>query len=303
VTIGDPGAAAQSEPVQPPEAAENGGPAGDGQGGFGDLYDLSAAPEELRPYLEQELRKVESNVNGKLREAADFRKQWEPFEGVEGLGDIDPDDLKELVQFHEIARDPEAFFQWWGAIAGQVDPNDPQAVETLEQQWEQVGEAMGFFDGDGPAGGDGDSGGFDGLEGDEPPAWAQSLIEDMEALKQGSVQSQEQSRKQEAEQWIASERQRLDPEGQEIDDEAWQVVCRLAAGYDPNDDKALEKAFGDFQRIKGNGQNELVDAAGQRPGPANSGGQPDTSPEKFSGLDDPALKAAVRARFAGKVGT
>lgn len=304
-------AASESESVQPPETngQQPGSPAGEGQGGFGDLYDLSAAPEELRPFLEQELRKVESNVNGKLREHADYRKRWEPFEAVDGLSDLDPESLSELVKFHEVASDPDAFLDWWGGVTENIDPNDPEMTERLEQAWEQIGERHGFFeDGGSDEGLDGDDDDFgdvggDAVMGDEPPAWAQELIEDVQQLKGTTVESQEQQRKEAASKWVDSERKRLDPDSA-ISDEDWDgVVCKLALGYDVNDDKALEKAVNDYRRIKGEGGNELVESAEQRPGPSVSGGQPDTRPEKFGGLDDPDLKAAVKARFKGAVGS
>lgn len=281
--------------AQPAEAPPNGGdPTAESQGGIGDLYDLSATPEELRPYMEQELRKVNANVEQKFREHADFRKQFEPFDGIEGLTDVPREELEGLVQLRGLVQEAE-----------QGKP------EALQQWWDQVGEEMGFFDDGDPAGAGGEGGdGFEpeGFE-DEPPPWASEMAERLEKLEQGigplseHVSSQEQiQRQQAAEQWTRGEFDKLKEEHGEFDQD---VVGRLAMSYtDENGaltDDAIVRGFEDYRKITGQAQGELVDGKASQPGPATSGGSPDTSPEEFHSLDDPDLKAAAKARFAGKV--
>lgn len=261
-----------------PEAGGAEAPAGDGQGiaGLG-LYDLSAAPEELRPFLEQELKKVDGEVTKKFQEHADFRKQWEPLEQIEGLSDVPAEELAELVQFREIASDPEQFEQWW----------------------ESVGDKFGFFEGEGPEGGE-ELGG-DG--GEEMPAWAQGLLDKVESLEGQLAPVNEHLSAQErkdavaaAEREIADEFAKLEQE-HELDDDAKQAIGQLALSYGGEPD-SIAKGFADWQKITGQAQGELADDKLGQPRPAVTGGQPGTEPEKFEGLNDPKLKAAAKQRLA-----
>src|ERR1700757_4296544 len=46
---------------------------------------LQTVPEDQRQHVEPYLRDAEKNVNGRLQEAAEFRKTWEPFSQIETL--------------------------------------------------------------------------------------------------------------------------------------------------------------------------------------------------------------------------
>ena len=62
------------------------------------LYDLSAVPEQYRSEVERIAKDIDRNVNSKLQEYADHRKQWEPFQEL-GLQDFDPEGVGALLQF------------------------------------------------------------------------------------------------------------------------------------------------------------------------------------------------------------
>jgi hypothetical protein len=268
---------AQTGAVQSP----NGEQPSESQGGLGDLYDLSSVPEELKPYAENLLSQVNSNVERKFNEAADYRKQWEPYEGIEGFSDLEPDDVRELVEFSQLASDPAKFEEWWT----------------------DIGERLGYFpEGQGPEGENGAA--AQQGEGDEPPAWAQGLMERLDGLEshvqQGTAAQQQQQLQQEASQWVDTELEKLG----DLDDETKDAVCRLAAGYTdehgaPTDD-AIQKGYQDYLKLTGKAQGEIVDSklTGQ-PQPGIESGSPDTSAEEFTNLNDEGLKAAAKARFAG----
>src|SRR5690349_17553500 len=58
-------------------------PAGEGQGdevNGGGLYDLASAPDDLRPFLEAELKKIEGNVSKRFQDHSQYRDQWSPYE-------------------------------------------------------------------------------------------------------------------------------------------------------------------------------------------------------------------------------
>jgi hypothetical protein len=99
-----------------PAAAGDGGAGGAGDGGDGASgpipWDLSSVSEELRPHVEAALKGVEGGVTKRFQEHADFRKQWEPYAGVEGLSEISPEDMARLVAFHQTASDEQQFEQW-----------------------------------------------------------------------------------------------------------------------------------------------------------------------------------------------
>jgi len=74
---------------------------------------LQTVPEEHRAIVEPHLREHEKNVNGRLSEAAEFRKTWEPFSKIDGLSQYEPDNLTQLLAWHQqIVSNPDAYRQW-----------------------------------------------------------------------------------------------------------------------------------------------------------------------------------------------
>src|SRR4051812_42386476 len=110
----------------PAAGAQPGAEGADGQGQAGapdnpnGLYpDLSGVPESVRAQVESLLKEYDGNVTRKFQEAAEYRKQWEPY-GELGITDVDPTELSDLMAFREIASDPEAFKEWHQAIGEQL---------------------------------------------------------------------------------------------------------------------------------------------------------------------------------------
>jgi hypothetical protein len=271
----------------PTNEAVPGAPAGDGaaapqEGGQGGLpWNLDAHPEELRPYLAEELRKVEGGITQRFQEAAEFRRQVEPLlpllevEGLD-LSQISQEDLSGLLGLYPTFSDPEAFESWW----------------------ESVGNEMGFFDGDGP---DGAGDGPDGAGGEEPPAWAQSLVERLDALE-GNVQERSQTdAERDALAEIDAEMAQIKSDNPDLkwDNEELAVedrILQLAMSYG-DDPEALSKGLADYRAITGAAQGTLLDAAETAPANALTGGNGDAAPEEIRGFDD--AKAAAKKRFAG----
>ena len=231
-------------------------------------WDLSAHPEELRPMLAAELKKIEGGVTQKLQEAAELRKQYEPLSGVEGLSEVPAEEIQELLAFRETIQDPAAFEEWWHA----------------------VGEELGFFQGDEATDETG------GVEEESVPAWAQSLIDDVQALKGTTQQAEASAREQQALQAIEQQLEALKEQHGDFDEDA---VCSLAMAYEDDPENAIAKGFADYQRITGKAQSDLVDGAAGQPGPAVSGGSADTAPPAVSWRDGQDPKALAKARFAG----
>lgn len=279
------------------------GAGGDGEDGSGDsfdagegqgsgLYDLSSAPEELRPYLEEQLRTVSKNVDARFREAADHRTKWSPYEEL-GVADVPTEELQELLAFRDLLGDEDGFKEWLKAASEQVGL-EAGSPEMDQDAWFAYGEANGFFDGDGdPAAGE-----------EQQPSDQDSLIEALMGRMQEQLgpinefmAAQQQNQAVDGELQQANQTlEALREEHGEFDEAA---VLKLAHAFlaDPDVDP-IKEAFAELQRIRGEGQSELFDEKSDQPSGSLSGGVVDTSPPKFNGLGDPALKDAARARFA-----
>jgi hypothetical protein len=262
------------DPSTAPPAAQ---PQGDGSATVqpqGQMpWDLNAHPEELRPYLADELKKVEGSITQRFQEAAEFRKRAEPLLpllDVDGVADIPAEDMQGLVEFYATAQDPQQFEEWWT----------------------NVGEELGFFADD--------TSEETGAEDDEPPAWAQSLMQRLDSLEGGVQEFQGTQREQQALAQIEGEIAEIREQNPDLpwDDPNANVeddICSLAMAYGDDPD-AISKGFADYQRITGHAQGRLVDQTERQPQNALSGGGGDTRPEDVKGFDD--AKKIARTRFA-----
>jgi hypothetical protein len=265
------------------------GGGGEGQGDGPGLYDLTTVPEHLRPAVEPHLKQIEANVTQRFQEAADFRKQWEPFSGIEGLADLQPDAVKELVEFHRdvLSQGPDALKAWWTQIG------------------EHAGWAQEVSGGD--AGDDDDD---DDLGGDDSPAIAdlrgqvEQLTSLVEQLVEGHQAGETEKRTTAAKQAIESDLEALAKEhlgeDKKFDDKTRDAILTFALRY-PNDDDAVRKGYADLQGIKGEAQSSLVEDKLEQPAAALRGGAADTAPAEITSFAEAKRLARERAKAA--VGT
>ena len=127
---------------------------GQGDGGTSDApyaeY-LNRIPEEYRGDVEPIFKEWDGNVTRRFQEAAEFRKQWEPFAQT-GISQMQPDEVQWALQVAEAAQNnPAALRQWLDqnhpveapqqdfGTYDQYDPNAQlmQRLEQLEQQLQQ----------------------------------------------------------------------------------------------------------------------------------------------------------------------
>lgn len=257
-----------SPAVQPGETPEGATVEGQGAEGIQGLYDLSAAPEELRPLLEQELKKVEANVTRRFQEHADFRKRFEPLADIEGLTDVPGEELQQLLEFREIAGDPQQFESWWF----------------------EVGKQLGYFDDDG-TGATAEADGDDGETAGNPEVT--QLMETVQQLSQRLESYEQQGAQQQARQDIDRQIKELHEQHGEFDEN---LVLRLARDYVSEPD-AIQRGFDDYLRITGQAQSELVEDKLDQPASANGGGRPDTTPEPITNFKQ--AQAAALQRLGG----
>jgi hypothetical protein len=114
------------------------------------LYpDLSNVPEGVRQAVLPLLKEYEGNATRKFQEAAEYRKQWEPFEQL-GINQIDPEEMADLLAFRELACDPQQYDQQpseeggmdMGALEDMIGRALDQRLGPIEQTFQQQQEAQ-----------------------------------------------------------------------------------------------------------------------------------------------------------------
>ena len=109
-----------------------------GEAGTFESY-LQSVPEDAREYVAPYLKEAEKNVNGRLQEAAEFKSAWEPYQQVEALSAYPPEQLSELLAWHQqVTSSDEAFRTWLEQTAGEagITPQEQAQLEQAEEQGE-----------------------------------------------------------------------------------------------------------------------------------------------------------------------
>lgn len=270
-----------SDDVQP--VAPEGQGADTTDSGYAQYLD-SVAPE-IREQVEPLFKEFDGNVTKKFQEHAEYRKGWAPYEEI-GVNELEPEQLKGLLDFANLAKDPEQFSEWWKA----------------------AGDEMGLFD---KFGGQEDP--ELELEDDLSPEKIQELVNKQVAERLGPVeqtlqQQQQESKAAQANAEVADAMKAIrsdnasffegDAEQQKTVE---QGIARLAYSY--TDDNALspaemiQKGFADYREMVGQGEKSLFADKSKQPPPPEGEGGADTSPEKIASFDDPRLKTAALAKL------
>lgn len=219
-----------------------------------ELYDLSSVPEEYRGYVSDVVKEIQGNVTKRFQESSEYKKQWEPYESV-GITDLEPQQVEQLVQFAQLANDPELFKEWW----------------------EEVGDELGFtdsleeFDDD-------DDEDFD--EDDDEDFDIEELIESavqerIAPLLQQQAQQEQEQLLSEVNQEIESSLEALREEHGEFDE---QVVLKLALAHDESDDPIAD-GFKDYLGLISNTERKTIEGKRNAPKPPEGPGTPNTNGE------------------------
>lgn len=115
-----------------------------GEAGTFESY-LSTVPEDVREHVEPYLKEAEKNVNGRLQEAAEFQKTWEPYKDALDPQAYPPEQLSELLAWHkQVTSSDEAFKEWLGGAAKEAGLTKAQedALETAEEEGDLSKEAI-----------------------------------------------------------------------------------------------------------------------------------------------------------------
>lgn len=229
---------------------------------------LTSVPEEHRSTVEQYLKDAERNVNGKLQEAAEAAKSWEPFSEL-NLQDVGAEGVGALLEFAQDLSNPETAADAIRAIAeaAGVDLNSS------------------FEPGDGP----------DSEESDVPLTRAE-----FQAWQQEQVAQAEQARQ--FAEARDTERARLDKEYAEVEalhgkkfgtakgpngepTERERLIA-LAVRFQPDHDEPIKAAYQWMQSIRGDAEAALVNSQPTPPGPSERGGRASSPVQPVDNFDD-----------------
>lgn len=278
---------AAGHPTNDGEAA-GGGDGGNGNGDGAQAADhgngespfaavLEAATND-RDAVAAALKSTEASVTQRFQEAAEFRRQWEPFASL-GLGEIGPDGVGEAMGLRQLFADPSK--------AADMVADKDRFIAT----WEQIGEALGYFDEEpnGQAAGTAPTG-------DEAPPWAAGLISRLDAIEQRDQTREAEAVQSQADQQVRDQLDALKTEHGEFDETR---VLQLSQGYAlAGHQDAIAKGFADLQTILGGAEQGLVTRKANAPAPANDGGQPVVTaeaPKDFKEARDIAARRLAAA--------
>lgn len=233
---------------------------------------INSAPEELRDAAAELAPVWDQYVQGKFTEAAEFRKQYEPYQELP-LDQLSPEGVQEVLAFQQIQ-------------------NDPVALKAWHDQWEATlrSEHPEFFD-------ENEYGEFQ-----QDPRIAAELNQTKQQLQEltewraGLEQNQS---AQDAADFVNGQVNQLKEEYKTLTDEDIDSICVLATKYVPQDgsrpaDDFIQQGFKDFQRIVGQTERELFKAKDNQPTPAMHGGRSNNVPTPITTFDG-ANEAAKRA--------
>jgi hypothetical protein len=233
---------------------------------------INSAPEELREAAAELAPVWDQYVQGKFSEAAEFRKQYEPYAELP-LDQLTPEGIQEVLAFQQIQSDPvqlKAWHEQWDA--------------TLKSEHPELFDDYGNY------------------QGETDPAILNELNQTKQQLQEVMQwrQEQEQSaRAQEATAFVNAQLEEIKSEHTGLTDEDIDSICTLATKYVPNDGSAppddfIKQGYRDFQRIVGQTERELFKAKETQPNPAMHGGRSATAPTPITNFEA-ANEAARRA--------
>ena len=230
----------------------------EGQGGEGtgifDSY-LQSVPEDGRDTVAAYLKDAQKHVDGRYQEAAELRKQYEPYSQIEGFNQYQPDDLAQLLAWHQqVVSSPEAYQQWLSEAAQEAGLIEQAALEQGLEPEE--------------------------LTRDDIQALAQQLADErVSPLEQRLQQFEQAQQVQELETHIGQTLTELHKQHGDFNEKA---VLDLGLLYDQNDPDWIQKGFRDYQEIAAQAQRDFISQKTAQPDtPVTGGGtaqlQPTTS--------------------------
>lgn len=241
------------------------------EGSEPDLYDIEQVDPEYREHFAPHLKAVQSAVDKKFREAADYRKGWQPYEEL-GLRDMDPGAVKQLLDFAQMANDPSQFDEWLKAAA----------------------EERGLLNGSS----EDDDLGLEEIEDLSPEKIKELVAEQTQPIQETLQQQQQQAAVAEAEQGIDESLEQIRKDNPDLPENAEDAIVKLAYSYAEEDGvDPIAKGFEDYQSLIGQGEKGLFEKKAAQPKPAEGAGAAVMGDEKITSFDDPRLMARAKEKL------
>lgn len=246
----------------------------------GKYLQAANVPAELAPLVMEALKHKDADVTRGFQEHKQFREQWEPYSKIDGLNNVPPEDLAQLVEWSRTMENPEAFQAWHQGVAEQLG----LSPQLDEDSWVSMGEQNGWFEGGDPESQNG------GEPGQFDPNQVQQMIQqalqqELEPVKKWQGQQEQQAAAaQTYSQWEGQLKGLAEQNHLKFDDIKDDVANLasglLAQGEDPAG--VMPKAFEHYMRMTGKAQGDLMEDKLGQPGGALNGGSADTRPEQAS---------------------
>ena len=228
--------------VQPDE-----GQGAEATGGLFDSY-LQNVPEDGREVVTSYLKNAEKNVNSRLQEAAELQKTLGPYKDVQGLSQYQPEQLNELLAWHQqVTSSDEAFQQWLAETAEEAGftKAEAQELEDLEDSG-QLSQKQ-----------------IEQLVAQKAQEQIQPFQQKMESWEQERALNDETS-------FIQTELKTIEAEHGELTQEQQEAVLKL--GEDVEGTDWVQKGYQRFQALVGDAQKAFVDGKVNQPKPSLSAG-------------------------------
>lgn len=224
-------------------------PEGQGQGDAATgLYDLSSVPDEYRSHVERIAKDIDRNAQTKFREAAEYRKQWQPFEEL-GLTEQNPDEIRQMIELSRLLSDESTAQDAVLALAKHVGLE----VDGLDEEPEAA---------------------------PDPAAELRAQVEALQAAE--SERQREAAERQEFER-LQDEWDGIVQEHGPFTDEQQEAIVDLASRFE-KEEQPLVAAYAYYNRLVGLGEQGLVKAKAGEPSASEPAGRASTTvapPETF----------------------
>ncbi len=250
---GSPAAADPTEPEGQGDTAET------QNGLYKDV--LEGVPEEYHGPLTEKLKGMDAKATQKFQSHSERVK---PYEDA-GVFDADPEVVTGYLNLNTALE---------AAVGG-----DEQAQQQVHEWWDQVGDALGFYE-------DGEGGSENGSEPqdilDLDPQGLQDLVAKQTAEAVNPIL--ERLDQQEQEKLLNEERENLMKDIREmreqnpgLTDEDQEDILGLAFQHGQDSDNPLQVGLEKFKKIVSRGESNLFAEKLNQPGPAEGGGMPNTA--------------------------
>lgn len=242
---------------------------------------LDRIPEAVRGEVEPVFKEWDSNVTHKFQEAAEYRKQWEPYQQI-GVHEADPEAVQWALQFYQAAQaDPQAIQSWYEAYAQQHGITPAQAAAELQQEtpsadFEYVDPGVAAL-----------------------KAQLEQTQQQLQGLASWREQQEQQARIAEANSYIESQMDEMAKKHPGEFNRSY--VEKLVAQYVETDPRnAVQRATQDFLALRAEIEKSALQAKVDAPAPAESGGVANTAAAPIRTMAEASRIALEQIRAANQ---